>query len=85
MYVGKDKKKAVLFAFDVHPRYDEALYNVKFDGLDPSLTYNVREINKSDGSQGEEKSYSGSYLMTVGLPLFSTSKLSSRVYEVNSI
>ena len=84
MYVSKDKSSAVVFAFDIYPRYAEKLYNVVLDGLDASKTYSVREINRADGTQGEAKSYSGEYLMTVGLPLFSTTKLSSRVYEVTA-
>mgnify|MGYP000184679416 FL=1 len=44
----------------------------------------MREINRADGSQGEVKTYSGEYLMTVGLPLFSAQKLSSRVYELKA-
>ena len=84
MYVSKDKNSAVVFAFDIYPRYAEKLYNVVLDGLDASKTYSVREINRADGTQGEAKSYSGEYLMTVGLPLFTTTKLSSRVYEVTA-
>ena len=84
MYVSKDKSSAVVFAFDIYPRYAEKLYNVVLDGLDASKTYSVREINRADGTQGEAKSYSGEYLMTVGLPLFTTTKLSSRVYELTA-
>ena len=82
MYVGKDRRRAVVFAFDIYPRYAEKLYNVVMDGLDASATYSVSEINRADGSQGEARSYSGDYLMTVGLPLFTGDKLSSRVYEL---
>ena len=84
MYVSKDKASAVVFAFDIFPRYSEKLYNVVMEGLDASKKYDVREINRADGSQGEVKTYSGEYLMTVGLPLFSAQKLSSRVYELKA-
>ena len=84
MYVSKDKRSAVVFAFDIYPRYGEILYNVKFAGLDASATYDVREINRADGSVGEAKAYSGDYLMTVGLPLFTGNKLASRVYELTA-
>ncbi|MBD5224441.1 MAG: alpha-galactosidase [Bacteroidales bacterium] len=82
MYVGKDRKKAVVFAFDVAPRSVEHLTNVKLRGLDPSAVYDVQEINRADASKGDVKSYSGDYLMTVGLPLFTTSRMSSRIYEL---
>ena len=84
MYVTKDRRSGVVFAFDIYPRYAERLYNVVLDGLDASATYSVREINRADGSQGEARSYSGAYLMTVGLPLFTGNKLSSRVYELTA-
>lgn len=84
MYVSKDKRSAVVFAFDIYPRYGEILYNVKFAGLDASAIYDVREINRADGSVGEAKAYSGDYLMTVGLPLFTGNKLASRVYELTA-
>lgn len=84
MYVSKGKRSAVVFVFDIYPRYAEKLNNVLLEGLDSMKTYSVREINRADGTQGEAKTYSGDYLMTVGLPLFTTSKLSSRVYEVTA-
>lgn len=84
MFVGKDGRQAVVFAFDVHPRYNEKLDNVKLQGLDATRNYSVREINLADGSQSQDvKTYSGKYLMTVGLPLFTRNDLASRVYELN--
>lgn len=85
MYVGKDRRSAVLFVFDIFPRYDERLFPVRLDGLDPEATYAVREINRADGSASDVRTYSGAYLMNAGLPLLTTSKLSSRVYEINSL
>ena len=85
MFVGKDGRQAVVFAFDVHPRYNEKLDNVKLQGLDATRNYSVREINLADGSQSQDvKTYSGKYLMTVGLPLFTRNDLASRVYELKA-
>lgn len=85
MFVDKGGKNAVVFAFDVHPRYNEKLINVKLQGLNPDAKYRVHEINRADCSVDDSQStYSGQYLMTVGLPLFSNSDLSSRVYEINA-
>lgn len=103
-YVSNDRRKAVLFAFDIHPRYAEKSYPVKLKGLDPMATYLVQEINKYEGAaqavdavaehnsmstgdsayKGEAKAYSGEYLMTVGLPVFTTGQLSSRVYTLSA-
>lgn len=84
-FVSKNRDKCVLFAFDVYPRYDEKLTDVRLKGLDPSAIYRVEEINRFDGSKGEVKTYSGDYLMKVGIPVFSTGKLSSRVYLLTKV
>ena len=46
-YVSKDKQRAVLFAYDLHPRYKEPQHNVKLQGLDASKTYTVKETTSS--------------------------------------
>ena len=83
MYVTKDQKEAVVFAFDIYPRFAEKLYNVVMQGLNVSATYKVEEINRMDGTQGEIKEYSGNYLMTIGLPMFTESKLASKIFKVS--
>ncbi len=84
MFVGKNKKQGVVFAFDIFPKNVEHLTNVKMQGLDPKATYNVKEICKSDASSSEVGNYSGDYLMTVGLPMFTTGRMSSRIYELSA-
>lgn len=84
MYVGKDKNSAVVYAFDIYPRYAEKLFNVRMAGLDPDKTYDVKEINRYDLNNQNVGSYSGDYLMNVGLPMFSGNKLSSKIYELNA-
>ena len=86
MYVGKDKSKAHVFAFDIHPRYDEQIPKLKLNGLDPNAKYKVEEINlmpeSSSGLSVNNKVYSGDYLMTVGLDLFSAGALRSHLLEL---
>lgn len=86
MYVGKDQRKAVVFAFDIHPRYAEKLFPVRLQGLNADTMYRVNEINGMPGAasslSGNGKLFSGEYLMTVGLPLFTGAQLNSRVVEV---
>lgn len=84
-YVTKDKKSAVVFAYDLHPRYKEPVLNLKLQGLDPTLTYNVNEINLADGQEGLSGSFTGDYLMKIGLPLFSPVDGSSRVIELTAM
>lgn len=86
MYVGKDKDKAVVFAFDIHPRYAEKTLPVRLQGLDADKMYRVKEINLMPGANsslsGNGEVFSGEFLMNVGLNLFTTQQLNSRVVEV---
>lgn len=86
MYAAMDKNKAVVFAFDMHPRYSEGVQPVRLQGLDATKRYKVEEINLMPGTRsslGENgKVFSGDYLMKVGLNLLSSGHLRSRVVEL---
>ena len=86
MFVGKDKKTAAVFAFDIHPRYAEKTLPVRLQGLDADKKYRVKEINMMPGSgsslKGNDQVFSGEYLMNVGLDLFTTQQLNSRLIEI---
>lgn len=88
MYIGKDKSKAVVFAFDIHPRYGEKTLPVRLQGLDADKMYRIKEINLNPGANsslnGNDQVYSGEYLMNVGLNLFTTQQLNSRIIEVTA-
>ena len=85
-YVSKDKKQAVLFAYDLHPRYREPQVAVKLKGLDAKKTYLVKEINlengKSSAAYCNGKTYSGSYLMNIGLDVLTAEEGTSHVFEL---
>ncbi len=83
MFVSPDKQKAVLFAFDMNPRYNEHLLPVVMQGLDENKQYTVKEINRYNQDDHTVGTFSGQYLMTVGINAFSHNHLSSRVYEIN--
>ena len=82
-YVSKDKQRAVLFAYDLHPRYKEPVMNVKMQGLDADKVYTVKETNLMPGKESDlecnGKQYSGDYLMKVGLNVFSQTDGTSHV------
>lgn len=84
-YVAKDRKRAVVFAYDLHPRYKEPVLNVRLQGLDPLQTYSIKELNLTEGQTGFSGSFTGDYLMKVGLKLFSASDGSSRVLELEGM
>ena len=87
MYVNEATDKAVLFAFDIHPRYAETLQPVRLQGLDPEAQYEIKEINLLPDTKSilkcNGKTYSGEYLMKVGIPVFSGRQLASRVIEIS--
>jgi alpha-galactosidase len=87
MYVDSVKSKAVLFGYTLNSRYNENFNQVRLQGLDPSKTYRITEINIADekrrNNQSETgKSYTGDYLMKVGLTIGNGTPLSSVVYEI---
>lgn len=82
MFVSKPQDRAVLMAYDIHPRYGERLDNVRLQGLDQRAVYEVREVNRGDAEDRTVVTCSGDYLMKVGLPLFTHTELASRVYEI---
>lgn len=88
-YVSKDQRKAVLFAYDVYPRFQEKLINVKLQGLDPNKTYKVEEINLMPGVDSALKSngqtYTGDYLMKVGIEVFGFAATQSHVLELTAM
>lgn len=86
MYVDKEQTKAVLYAYDIYPRYQEKLLPVKLQGLCPEKMYKVEEINLMPGRQSNLKAqgrvFSGDYLMKVGLDVFTVGQAQSRVIEI---
>jgi alpha-galactosidase len=92
MYVNQEKTKAVLFSYTLNARFGETFDRVRLQGLDPAGIYKVIEINESNegrrgfgmqpGMSGNGKSYTGDYLMKVGLTAGSSSALTSAVYEI---
>lgn len=89
MYSTELKDKVVLFAFDIYPRYAELLQPVRLQGLNPSAQYKMEEINLIPGTKSQlscnGKTYSGDYLMKVGVPLFSSNKTVSHIIEITQL
>lgn len=87
-YVSKNRQQAVLFTYDINPRFQEKLLNVKLQGLDPFKKYKVTEINLMPGKtstlEANGKTFSGDYLMKVGLKAFSANHTQSHVIELTA-
>jgi len=88
LYVNGAKNRAVFFAYTLNSRYGETLNKVRLQGLDRDKTYKVQEINVSnEGRRGpviseSGRSYTGDYLMKIGLNAGSNVPLTSVVYEI---
>lgn len=87
--MDKSKSSAVVFAYDLAPRFQEKLNAVKLQGLDPDKRYLVKEICLMPGSESlfpqNNKTYTGDYLMKVGIDAFTCSHNSSRIIELKSL
>ena len=88
-YVNRNQSKAVLFAYDVYPRYQEKLLSVKLQGLDPHKRYKVEEINLMPDARAtlpaHRKVFSGDYLMKIGLDVFGFKPMQSHVVELTEV
>lgn len=84
--MSEDGKQALVYAYDIHPRYAEQLLPVCLKGLDADARYLVKEImvmpGQKSGLSCNNKVYSGDYLMKVGLKLLTGNDMSSRVIEI---
>jgi alpha-galactosidase len=90
VFVNTTRTKAVLFAFDIHPRYSERVLPVLLRGLDPTKLYRITETNLSSTSGRQsniilhDKTLSGDYLMKAGIDVFTSQALNSRVIELTA-
>ncbi len=89
MYASQDKSKAVLFSYTLHPRFSTKFSPVRLSGLDAGKQYKLVEINRMPGSRSsfssEGKTFSGDYLMKIGLTLPNNNELTSSVIEISAI
>lgn len=86
MRVNDSQTHALLFAYDLHPRYGETIINTCLQGLDPTATYRVREICLMPGHESRlpfhNQTFTGDYLHKVGLKVLGGNQLDSRIIEL---
>ncbi len=70
-YVDDSRSSALLFAYDLHPRYGETVRKVRLQGLDAARLYRIEETSLMPGAASElpfnGQTFSGDYLMKVGV------------------
>ena len=86
-YVSQDKSHAVVFAYDLHPRFQEPVRNVRLQGLDANRMYTVKEINLMPDTKSaldcDGQQYTGDFLMKVGLNILTPTEGTSHVLELS--
>lgn len=84
--VDDARSHALVLVYDIHPRYGENMLPTRLQGLDVNAQYRVKEILLMPGKQSwlscNDKTYSGDYLMKIGLQLVSTNELTSHIIEL---
>ncbi|MCD8175948.1 MAG: alpha-galactosidase [Tannerellaceae bacterium] len=71
MYVAKDQKEAVFFAYSLKYHGRTAFFETKLKGLDPAKKYRIQELNRMGwpGFYGDGQVFTGEYLMKAGISL----------------
>lgn len=84
MYVDKEKKKAVFFAYSLKYHGRTTYFETTMKGLDPDKQYKVTELNRQGGSvfSADGCLFSGEYLMKAGVILNIGNAFSSAVLLV---
>jgi len=88
-YVNEDQSHAVLFTFALYPLNGDVFPAILLKGLDPSKKYLIKEINLMDENKPQSgqsgMTFSGDYLMKIGLIPFLKKSLTSSVIEITMI
>lgn len=71
MYISKDKKESVFFAYSLKYHGRTTFFETRLKGLDPTKMYKITELNKAGGSSfyGDGQVFPGDYLMNAGINL----------------
>ena len=71
MYISKDKKESVFFAYSLKYHGRTTFFETKLKGLDPAKMYKITELNKAGNSSfyGDGQVFPGDYLMNAGISL----------------
>jgi alpha-galactosidase len=89
MYVNEGKTKAVMFNYLVNNRYGAGTkVPIRLKGLDPQKKYSVKEINLYPGNNssiGNNLTFTGDFLMTVGINPDVSSGRTSVVLQLDEV
>lgn len=87
-YVNEDQTHVVLFAFALYPLNGDVFPPILLKGLNPAKKYLVKEINLMAGGKPQSRqsgmTFSGDYLMKIGLNSFLNKSLTSSIIEITA-
>ncbi len=85
MYVDDARQNAVLFAYKMENFINMTMPRLQLDGLDASATYVIHERNVKHGDKASSldgKTFTGDFLMQVGVEMPLDGDYASRVFEI---
>ena len=83
MRISDDKSHALVFAYDLHPRFREHIATIHLQDLDPQARYHIREILCVDPKKPFiDHTFTGEYLMAVGLRILTDKDMTSHIFEI---
>lgn len=87
MYVSKDEKKAVLFAFCTEINNRGVVPRLHLYGLHPDKSYRIKEINNRGKSSfwGNEKVFKGDFLIKAGIEINISTQFKSAVFLLEEV
>ena len=89
LYASQQKDHAILFAYTLNNPANQKYSNLVLQGLDPQKQYKLTELNIFPGSAGSSsesgKTFSGEYLMKIGLRWPGYGSLYSGVFELTAL
>ena len=88
MTISEDKSKAVLFNYNLNILTGDVFSKLVLKGLDPNKKYTIKEINLMPNQKPQfnrnEQTFSGDYLMKVGLDWYLRGSIKSSILEITS-
>jgi len=86
MYVGKDKKRAVVFGYGIRYHGLELTPKFRLNGLDPQKNYLLKELNVPKSKfWGDGMVFSGEYLMNEGINPKLQKLYSSAIFSLTEV
>lgn len=87
MYVSKDAKNAVMFAFCTEINNRGVVPRIHLQGLHPDKSYRIKEINNRGRSSfwGNDKVFKGEFLMNAGIEINISTQFDSAVFLLDEV